>query len=82
MQLLVRNRNSETRAEHPQFVFVKLLLLMGDVLAFASFAESVAFNCLGQNNGRRSGVLDRRLISSMNFDRIVSAQPHARQLLV
>ena len=52
MQLVVGNRNSEARAEHLQLVFVQLFLLVGDVLAFASFAESVALDRLGQNDGR------------------------------
>ena len=82
MQFVVGNRNPEARAEHLQLVVVQLLLLVGDVLAFASFAQAVAFDGLGQNDGRRSRVLDRRLIGGMDLDGIVAAQPHARQLLV
>ena len=65
-----------------QLVFIQLFLLMGDVLAFAGFAQSVALNRLGQNDGRRSLVLDRRFVSGVYFDGIVTAQPHARQLLI
>ena len=60
MQFFVGNWNAKARAEHPQLVVVELLLLVSDVLAFASFAQSVTFNCLGQNDGRRALVLDCR----------------------
>ena len=50
VQFVVGNRNSEARAEHLQFFFVQLLLLVRDVLAFAGFAKSIALNGLRQNN--------------------------------
>ena len=77
VQFLVGDGNSEARAEHAQLVFVQLFLLVGDVLAFASFAQSVAFDGLGQNDGRRSLVFDGRFVGGVHLDGIVSAQPHA-----
>ena len=50
VQFIVGNRNAEARAEHLQFVLVQLLLLVGDVLAFARFAQSVAFDRLREDN--------------------------------
>ena len=82
VQFVVGNRNSEARAEHLQLVFVQLFLLVRDVLAFARFAQSVALDRLGQDDGRCAGVIDRRAVSGVHFDRIVPAQPHARQLVV
>ena len=82
VQFFVGNRNAEARTEHAQFVVVQLLLLVGDVLAFAGFAQSVALDGLRQNDGRRAGVIDRRFIRGVDLDRIVSAQPHACKLLV
>ena len=55
---------------------------MRNVLAFARFAESVALDGLGENDGGRSGVVDRRLVGGVHFDRIVTAEPHAGELLV
>src|SRR6185437_16258826 len=82
VQLVVGNWNSEARAEHPQLVFVQLLLLVGDVLAFASLAKTVAFDRLCEDERRSSRVLDRSLVGRVNFDGIVSAETHARELLV
>jgi hypothetical protein len=82
VQFVVRNRNAEARAENLQLVVVQLFLLVRDVLAFARFAESVALDGLGQNDRRRPRMIDRGPVSRMNFNRIVTAQPHARQLLV
>ena len=65
-----------------QLFVVQLLLLVSDVLAFTGFAQSVALDGLGQNDGRRARVIDCGTEGGMNFDGIVAAQPHARQLLV
>ena len=55
---------------------------MGDVLAFAGFAQSVAFDGLGQDDRRGANVIDGGAVGRMHFDGIVPAQSHARQLLV
>ena len=52
MQFFIRNRDAEARTEHAQLFIVQLFLLMRDVLAFAGFAEAVALDRLGQNDGR------------------------------
>src|SRR5208337_2141849 len=82
VQLAVWNRNAEARTEDLQLIVIQLLLLVRDVLAFAGFAESIALDGLGENDGRRSRVLHRRLIRGVHFDRVVTAQPHAGELLV
>ncbi len=82
MQFVVRDRNSEARAEHAQLVVIQLFLLVGDVLAFAGFAQTVALDGLGQDDGGRALVLDRGFVSGMDLDGIVAAQAHAGQLLV
>ena len=82
VQFVVGNRNSEARAEHLQLVFVQLLLLVGDVLAFARLAKAVALDRLGENDGRRTCVIECRAVCRMHFDRIVSPKPHARELVV
>jgi hypothetical protein len=55
---------------------------MGDVLALASLAQAIALNGLRQNDGRRAAVLYSCFICSVDFDGIVSSQPHARELFV
>src|SRR5262249_5922185 len=40
MKLIVRNWNTESRAEHPQLVFVQLLLLVSNILTFTRFSET------------------------------------------
>src|SRR5438128_12422000 len=55
---------------------------MGDVLAFAGFAEAVSFDGLGQDDGRRARVLDRSVVSRMDLDRVVTTQTQACELLV
>ena len=82
MKLGVWNRNAEARAEDLQLIVIQLFLLVGDVLAFARFAESVALDGLGENDGGRSLVLHRRLVCGIDFDRVVTAEPHAGELLV
>ena len=82
MQFVVWNRNAEARAEHLQFVFVQLLLLVSDVLAFAGLAQSVALNRLREDDAGRTSVIEGSSISGVHLDRIVSAQPHSCQLIV
>ena len=52
----VRNRDAEARAERPQLLFVHLLLLVRDVLAFARLAEPVALDRPREDDGRRALV--------------------------
>ena len=82
VQFVIGNRNSKARTEHFQLIVIQLFLLVGDVLAFARFAQSVAFDRFRQNDGRRTLVLHGCLVSRMDLDGIVAAQPHARQLLI
>ena len=78
----VGDRNAEAGAERAQLVFVHLLLLVGDVLAFAGFAEAVALDGAREDDGRRALVLDRRLVGVVDLDRIVAAERHLLQLVV
>ena len=82
VQFAVWNRNAEARAEDLQLIVIQLFLLVRDVLAFACFAESITLDGLGENNSRRSRVIDRRPVRGMHLDRIMTAEPHAGELLV
>ena len=66
----------------PQVRFVELLLLVGDVLAFAGFAEAVALDRAGEDDGRLPLVLDRGLVGVVDLDRVVAAEPQPLQLVV
>ncbi len=78
----VGNRNAESGAERSQFVFVEFLLLVGDVLAFAGFAEAVALDRSGEDDGRRALVLDGGLVGVVDLDRVVPAERHLLELVV
>ena len=55
---------------------------MRDVAAFAGFAEAVALDRLGQDDGRRALVLDRSLVGRVHFLRIVAAAQQLANLIV
>ena len=78
----VGDRNAEAGAERAQLLFVHLLLLVRDVLAFAGLAEPVALDRARQDHRRRALVLDRRLVGVVDLDRIVAAERHLLQLVV
>src|SRR5581483_5077678 len=82
VQFLIGNGNAETRAEHAKLFVIELLLLVGDVLALARLAQSIALDGLGKNDGGRTCVLDRGFESGVHLDGIVAAQTHARQLFI
>ena len=65
-----------------QLVLVELLLLVGDVAAFARLAQPVALDGLGQDHRGRASVLDRRLVGRVDLDRIVAAALQLLELLV
>ena len=81
-EILVGDGNAEARAEDLQLFFVQLFLLVGDVLAFAAFAETVAFDRLGENDGWRALVLDGFLVGSVDLDGIVSTEAQVFELFV
>ena len=76
------NRNVEALAEVDHFVFVELLLLMRDVAAFAGFAESIAFDGFGQDDGGRAFVFHGALVGVVDFLRIVAAALQCEDLFV
>ena len=82
MQFFVRNGNPKARTEHAQFFVVQLFLLVGNVLAFTGFTQTVAFDCLGENDRRSAFVIEGGAIGCVHFNRIVPAQPHPRKLVV
>ena len=51
----------------------ELLGLMGDHLPFAGRAHAIAFDGLGEDDGRLALVIDRRLVGGIDLDRIVPA---------
>ena len=55
---------------------------MGDVLAFAGFAEAVALDGAGEDDRRLSLVLDRGLVGVEDLQGIVAAEAQALQLIV
>ncbi len=55
--LLVGDRDAEPRAELAQLLLVELLLVVGDVAAFAPFAQAVALDRLGEDDGRLAVLL-------------------------
>ena len=78
----VRHRNPEAGAERAQLVVVHLLLLVGDVLALARLAQSIALDRARDDDGRRSLVLDGGLVGVVDLDRIVPAQRQFPELVV
>src|SRR4029077_5174136 len=82
VQFVVWNRNAKARTEETEFVVIQLFLLVGDVFSFAGFAQPVALDRLGENDRRRSGVLDGYLVGGVHLDGIVAAQAHTGELLV
>ena len=79
---LVADRNAEPGAERLELVFVQLLLLVGDVLAFTRLADAVALDGARQDDGRLTRVLDRGLVGRVDLDRVVAAERQLLQLLV
>ncbi len=71
--MVVAERNLESRAEFAQLFFVELLLLVRDVLAFARFAEAIAFDGVRENDRGPALVLDRGFVGRVNLARIVAA---------
>ena len=72
--LFVGKRDPESRAKFAKLIFVELLLLVGDVLAFTGFAESVAFDRPREYQHGRAFVAYGSVESSMDFDRVVPAK--------
>src|SRR6185312_5710737 len=56
-----------------QFLFVQLLLLVRNVLAFAGLAKTVAFHSVGQDDARLIAVFDSALVGVKDLDGIVTA---------
>ena len=81
-ELLVGDRQLEAVAELAQIVLAHLLLLMGDVLAFARVAHAVALDGLGEDQRRLALVLHRRVVGGVDLERIVAAAHERPDLVV
>ena len=62
--------------------FVELLLVVRHVAAFAAFAQAVALDRLGEDDGRLALAFDGRLVGGVDLFGIVAAAAHLLQLLV
>ena len=79
---IVQDGNLEAIAERPECLLPHLLLLVGDVLAFARLAHAVALDGLGQNHGRLLAVPGRFRIGGVNLVGIVAAAVEAPDVFV
>ena len=73
---------SKRRADVLHLLFVQLLLLVGGVAAFAGFAQAVAFDGLGEDDGGLALVFDGALVGVVDLLRIVAAAAQAAEFLV
>ncbi len=55
---------------------------MRDVAAFAGFTQPISFDGLGQDNGGRSGMIQRALVGVVDLQRIVTAAPQRAHFFV
>src|ERR1700730_1326264 len=55
---------------------------MGDVFAFAGFAESISFYSAGEDDGRGAFVFDGGFVGGVNFAGIVAAKTQTAQGVV
>ena len=79
---LVADRHAEPRAKLAQFLFVQLLLLVGDVAAFAGFAQAVTLDGLGQDHRRLALVFHGGLVGGIDLAGIVAAAQELVNLFV
>ena len=82
VELRVRKIDLEAVAELAQHRLAHLLLLMGDVLAFARLAHAVALDGLGEDERRLALVSDRGRVGGIDLARIVSAAGQFPDLVV
>ena len=69
----VRDRDLEPVAEGFQRLMAELLGLMRDHLPLAGRPHAIAFDCLGEDDGRLALMIDRSLVGGIDLDRIVPA---------
>src|SRR5262249_49534456 len=80
--LAIRNRDFKSIPEVAQLLLVELLLLVSNVLAFASLAQAVSLDSACENDGWLALMFDGRLKCRINLDRIVTAQSQFPKPLV
>src|SRR5262249_15369360 len=74
--------NCEAGAKVCDLGFVELLLLVGDVAAFAGFTEAVAFDSLGEDKGGLAFAFDSALVGVVDLFGIVAAAAQFEDLFV
>ena len=79
---LVRDGDFEARTEVRDLLLVELLLLVGDVAAFARLAQAVALDGVGQDERRLSLGFDGGFVGVIDLARIVAAAAEAQQVVV
>ena len=79
---VVAERNTEPVPERSKLLFVELLLLMGDVLAFSCFAQAVAFDRAREDDSGLARVIDRGLVRGVHLHRIVPTQGELLQVFI
>jgi hypothetical protein len=82
LQLLVRDRQLETVAEHPELLLGELLRLVGDVARLDPRPERPALDGLGEDDRRGTPVLGRGLVRRVHLPVVVAAPAELRQVLV
>ena len=80
--LLVADRDIEPGAEFAKFLFVELFLLVRNVAALARFAQAVAFDGLGENDGGLTLVFHRGFVGGIHLARVVTTAEQFANLVV
>src|SRR6202030_4878379 len=80
--VLIVKRNAEARTKNLQLLFIQFFLLVGNVLAFAGFAQTVSLNRARKDDGRSALELDRGFVSRVNLAWIVPAETQTAQRFV
>ena len=81
-KIFVGNGHAETGTESAKLVLVQLLLLVRNIASLARFAQTVAFDGLGENYCWRPLVLHGGLVRGVDLLRIVSAAVELAKLLI
>src|SRR3989338_3515199 len=80
--LFVFDRNVESGSKFPQFPFIELFLLMGDVPSLAGLSETIPFDRLSQDHRGRTLVFHGRIISGIDFLGIMPAPQQLVDLVI
>ena len=78
----VTDRNAKTSSELKQFLFVHLLLVVGNVAALAGFAQPVTLDGFCKHDGWTTVFLGRRFVCRVDFFGVMTAATHLLQFFV